>query len=146
MFKQGHSDTTSPRRARRAESCSRAPCRLGARASRLPNIAARLPNAPHPYGSVQCPAVRRPSSGRERPETPSSVHRSLVGTRIDYKRPSPPASRTGTAGLHPPGPPPAPVPLSGRVVLSLCPTPHCRLRPSHRSYWSPHRRPRGSPG
>jgi hypothetical protein len=43
-----------------------------------------------PYGSTQCPAVRRPSSVLERPKTPPSVHRSPVGSRIDYKRAFPP--------------------------------------------------------
>jgi hypothetical protein len=82
------------------------------------------------------------SSGREHPEAPPSVHRSLGGTRIDYKR-RPLALRTGTAGLQPPCPPSAPMPPSGRVVLLLRPTPHYRPRPSP-SPTGTHRAARGS--
>jgi hypothetical protein len=88
----------SPARTRRRASpvCS---CALSPRRPQLPKVAARLPNAPHPenvlrsalpYGFAQCPVVRRSWSGRESTETPPSVHRSPVGTRIDYKRPSSP--------------------------------------------------------
>jgi hypothetical protein len=146
VFKQGHSDTTRPvdaatrRRPRRAR---HAPARPLLRRLRLaPSKAvARLSKAPRPenascsvppYRPAQRPAVRRMSSGRKHPEAPRSVHRSLGGTRINYKRHHL-ASRTGTAGLQPPYPPSAPVPPSGRVVLSPRPTPHYRPRPSLRT-------------
>jgi hypothetical protein len=141
---------STPRRPRHAR---RAPARPLPRRSRLaPSKAiARLSKAPRPenasrsappYRLAQRPAVRRMSSGRKHPEAPPCVHRSLGGTRIDYKR-RPLASRTGTAGLQPPCPPPAPVPPSARVVLSPRPTPHCRPRPSP-SPTGTHRAARGS--
>jgi hypothetical protein len=105
MFKQGHLDTTwlvdavprrRPRQPRRDIASAGRAAHLPNVAAHLPKVAARLPKAPHPenvsrstppYGYTQYPAVCWSSSVRERPETPSSVHRSPVGSRIDYKRP-----------------------------------------------------------
>jgi hypothetical protein len=140
----------TPRRRQRWPRRTTAHRCLGTRASRLPEVAARLPNAPHPknvscsalpYGSAQCPAVRRPSFGSKRPETPQSVHRLLPGARIAYKGAAVlrlacrAACGTCACRRGPPcPPPPSRVPTSsrGRATIPIPPLGPTRARTATR--------------
>jgi hypothetical protein len=110
----------------------------------------RLPNAPHRAAvrSRVCPAVRRPSSVRERPKTPPSVHRSMPGARITYKgvaapfalRAEPPAATCARRRLPPWPPPPSRVPASSRGK-STSPTPPLGCTATHRPVYQDQARP-----
>jgi hypothetical protein len=71
----------------------------------MPMRIVRTSGAPALYGLTRCTAVRSPSPA---PEAPSSVRRSLGGSRFAYKGASALASARRTPS-HRPEPPPAPV-------------------------------------